>query len=58
MGDSYKSGFYDGVLTFAEYLKEKSFFCDCDNWMGFQAIDMDYMDYFVEKFLEETVKHE
>lgn len=43
----------DAVRKFAEYLKEHSFTCDPDNWLSFDAIDVDELDDYVKRFLEE-----
>lgn len=48
----YESGFQDGVIKFANYLKEHSCFYDLDNYHNFGAIDIDNLDDLVEKFLE------
>jgi hypothetical protein len=48
----YESGFQDGVIKFANYLKEHSCFYDLDNYHSFSAIDIDNLDDLVEKFLE------
>lgn len=48
----YESGFQDGVIKFANYLKEHSCFYDLDNYHSFSAIDIDDLDDLVEKFLE------
>lgn len=38
---------------FADYLKEQSFCCDPGNGHSFDAIDIDELDDYVKKFLEE-----
>lgn len=47
----YESGFHNGVVKFAQYLKEHSFVCDPGDWSRFQAIDADDIDDLVEEFL-------
>ena len=47
----YGFGYKDGVLEFANYLKNHSFLCDPDNGFSFNAIDEDDLDDFVEDFL-------
>jgi hypothetical protein len=42
------------VQKFADYLKKKSFCCDTENWMSFDAIDIDELDGYVKEFLEEN----
>lgn len=41
----------NAVKEFANYLKDKSFCCDPDNWISFQAIDIDDLDELVKDFL-------
>ena len=48
----YESGFKNGVIKFAEYLKNHSCSYDLDNYHSFDAIDIDYLDDFVEEFLD------
>lgn len=48
---AYESGFQDGVIKFANHLKEHSCFYDLDNYFSFDAVDIDNLDYLVEKFL-------
>lgn len=50
----YAEGFKDGVVMFAKYLKHHSGSYDLDNYNSFDAIDIDYLDDFVEKFLDKT----
>jgi hypothetical protein len=47
----YVSGFNNGVVKFANYLKENSCFYDIDNYHSFRAIDIDDLDDLVEEFL-------
>ncbi len=47
----YKAGFKNGVIKFANYLKENSFLCDPDNGFSFDAIDVEDLDDLVEEFL-------
>jgi hypothetical protein len=47
----YKSGFDNGVIKFAEYLKKHSCFYDLDNYHSFKAVDIDDLDDLVEEFL-------
>lgn len=44
----------DTVRKFAEYLRKHSFCCDPDNWISFDAIDVDDLDDYVKDFLEDT----
>lgn len=48
----YTKGYKDGVIEFANYLKEHSFLCDNPNMHSFYAIDEDDLDDYVEDFLE------
>lgn len=41
----------NAVKEFAKYLKDKSFCCDPNNWISFQAIDIDDLDELVKDFL-------
>lgn len=43
----------DAVRKFAGYLKEHSFNCDPGNGFSFDAIDVDELDDYVKKILEE-----
>ena len=46
-------GYEDGVMEFAEYLKENSFLCDSNDSFSFQAINVeDDLDDMVKDFLE------
>lgn len=46
-------GYEDGVMEFAEYLKEHSFLCDSNDSFSFQAINVeDDLDDMVKDFLE------
>lgn len=47
----YESGFINGVIKFANYLKENSCSYDLDNYHSFDAVDMDDLDDLVEEFL-------
>lgn len=51
MMKDYESGFNDGVIKFAKFLKENSCFYDLDNYHSFCAIDMDDLDDLVDEFL-------
>lgn len=51
--EQYEKGFGCGVMAFAGYLKEHSFMCDPGNGFSFYAIDVDELDDFVKRFLEE-----
>lgn len=42
----------DGVVEFAEYLKDNSCFYDIDNYHSFKAVDIDDLDDLVEEFLK------
>lgn len=49
----YDDGYNDGVIRFAEYLKEHSFLCDSNDSFSFQAINVeDDLDDMVKDFLE------
>lgn len=48
----YKSGFEKGVIKFANYLKERAFLCDANDWWSFQAIDIDDLDDLIDDFFE------
>ena len=48
----YESGFINGVIKFANYLKEHACSYDLDNYHSFDAIDMDDLDDLVEEFLD------
>lgn len=48
----YESGFNNGVIKFANYLKEHSCSYDLDNYHSFNAIDIEYLDDLVEEFLK------
>lgn len=48
----YESGFNNGVIKFANYLKENSCSYDLDNYHSFNAIDIEYLDELVEEFLD------
>ena len=47
----YKAGFKNGVIKFANFLKENSFLCDSNDWHSFDAIDIEDLDDLVEEFL-------
>jgi hypothetical protein len=51
--DAYGRGRTDAVRKFADYLKKQSFNCDPGNGFSFDAIDVDELDDYVKKFLEE-----
>jgi hypothetical protein len=47
-----QSKFADGAIKFAEFLKDKSFFCEpADMWGTFYAIDADEMEEYLKEFL-------
>lgn len=48
----YESGFKNGVIKFAEYLKKHSCEYDLDNYHYFEAIDVEDLDDLVEEFLD------
>jgi hypothetical protein len=48
---AYKNGYANAVKKFANYLKEHSCSYDLDNYFRFDAVDIDNLDYLVEKFL-------
>ena len=48
----YESGFKDGIIKFANYLKEHSCSYDLDNYFSFSAVDIDNLDDLVKKFLD------
>lgn len=52
MTNYYESGFINGVIKFANYLKEHSCLYDLDNYHSFDAIDTDDLDDLVEEFLD------
>lgn len=52
MIEYYESGFNNGVIKFANYLKEHSCSYDLDNYHSFDAIDIEYLDDLVEEFLK------
>lgn len=47
----YKAGFKNGVMKFAEYLKNHACSYDLDNYHGFDAIDIEDLDDLVDEFL-------
>lgn len=49
--ESYKNGYEDGVISFAEYLKDNSVLYDYDSCFSFRAIDIDDLNSLVEVFL-------
>lgn len=51
--EQYTKGYNDGIKEFVEYLKEHSCSYDLDNYHSFNAIDVDYLNDFVEEFLIE-----
>lgn len=51
--DAYGRGRADTVRKFVIYLKEHSFMCDPGNGFSFDAIDVDELDDYVKRFLEE-----
>lgn len=52
--EQYEKGFKCGVIAFTGYLKEHSFMCDPGNGFSFDAIDVDELDTYVQRFLEEN----
>ena len=48
----YESGFKNGVIKFANYLKMHSCAYDLDNYHSFDAIDIEDLDDLVEEFLD------
>ena len=48
----YEYGFINGVITFANYLREHSCSYDLDNYHSFNAIDIDDLDDLVDEFLD------
>ena len=48
----YESGFKNGVIKFANYLKNHSCSYDLDNYHSFDAIDIEDLDNLVEEFLD------
>lgn len=46
-----EAGFINGVIKFANYLKEHSCTYDLDNYHSFDAVDMDDLDDLVKEFL-------
>lgn len=51
--NQYDAGFVEGVIAFADYLKEQSFICDPGNGHSFYAIDVEEMAGYIKDFLEE-----
>lgn len=51
-GLNYMQAYNNGVMAFAEYLKEHSCFYDLDNYHSFQAVDVDYLNDMVAEFLK------
>lgn len=47
----YKAGFKNGVMKFAEYLKNRACSYDLDNYHVFDAIDIEDLDDLVDEFL-------
>lgn len=47
----YESGFQNGVMKFANYLKKNSCSYDLDNYHSFDAIDIENLDDLVDEFL-------
>lgn len=53
--NGYKEGAKDSIVKFVEFLKQKSFLCDTNDWYSFQAINVeDDLDDFAEEFLNEA----
>lgn len=52
MTQYYESGFINGVIKFANYLKKHSCSYDLDNYHSFEAVDVDDLDDLVEEFLD------
>ena len=48
----YKTGFENGVIKFANYLKNNACSYDLDNYHSFDAIDIEDLDDLVEEFLD------
>lgn len=48
----YESGFKNGVIKFANYLKAHACSYDLDNYHSFDAIDIEYLDDLAEEFLD------
>lgn len=48
----YESGFRNGVIKFAEYIKKHSCSYDLDNYHYFEAVDIEDLDDLVEEFLD------
>lgn len=48
----YESGFINGVIKFAAYLKKHSCAYDIDNYHSFDAVDIEDLDDLVEEFLD------
>jgi hypothetical protein len=49
--DQYDTGFVEGAIAFATYLKGQSFHCDPGNGFSFDALDVDELDDYVKRFL-------
>lgn len=53
--NGYKAGAKDSIVEFVEFLKQKSFLCDANDWHSFQAINVeDDLDDLAEEFLNEA----
>lgn len=48
----YESGFKNGVIKFANYLKMRACSYDLDKYHSFDAIDVEDLDDLVEEFLD------
>ena len=55
MTQHYETGFKNGVIAFANYLKKHFCSYDLDNYHSFDAIDIDDLDDSVEEFLDKSV---
>ena len=54
--NGYNAGVKDSIVEFVEFLKQKSFLCDANDWYSFQAINVeDDLDDFAEEFLNEVM---
>lgn len=55
MSTYYSSEFINGIIKFANYLKEHSCSYDLDNYHSFNAVDIDDLDELVKEFLDKNI---
>lgn len=51
--EQYEKGYKDGVIEFVGYLKKHPCNYDLDNYHSFEAVDIEYLDDYVESFYED-----